>query len=152
MGRTRRKTLQNVHVYFVGSFYYVPAVVRRSNGVWVEVLPVIKGAQADRASLASALQFARERSGPAPEAATSWDGEGASVWEKAAQTLSVFWYDDGTLRIVPKRLEPLVVDPEDGKVMSGGWVNESDRAVSMPADAPVKDVTEAVIYLVREDH
>lgn len=147
MESLRRRILHNVHVYFMEMTFFIPTVVRQSNGIWRETPPVYCVPFAETEHFADAIQTAREASVIA-EPTAFWDGNGRKVWDDASLRWSLYWWDDGTLAIVPKYLIPLQSDPETGDILDGGWTDDKERTRVVPGETPPDQVAKLLVSFV----
>lgn len=144
MKGNKPKVLLNAHVYLVGSEFWIPTVVKKPSGVWTETRPVHVVDTTDLQALAAALARAKETSGAIRPEQAIWDGDASRVWESAEQRWSIYWYDNGTLAIVPKVLIPLELDPVTGDVLDGGWADDKEHTQILSDDAPMGQIAAAL--------
>ncbi len=145
MPAPKKRRVRYLHVYFLGGEYYVPTMVRLRNGPWAEALPVARGPQSDVAQLAADLAAAKARDPNAPGEPTFWKDEGPRVLARAEALWALYWYDDGTLCVMPTHHVPTILDPETGDTRRGGWVNEKEKAQILAGDTPFEQVVSMLV-------
>ncbi len=133
------KIIHNIHVYLVGDQFYLCTLVKESSGLWIEILPVTRCGR-DENELGAAIQQMKEHSIKGLNQFQPWNGENGSVWVNSKKFWSIYWYDDHSLAIVPKYPRTLETDPETGKILDGGWADDSDKKVVLAEDTSAREI------------
>jgi len=102
----------------------------------------------DQNGLCRALLAAKEASRKVATYERGWDGNRGKTWDTAERTCFLYWFDDGSIKIVPQVRIPEEIDEATGDVLSGGLVDQSDRAQTLGPDTPVEVVCDRMISML----
>jgi hypothetical protein len=145
MPQPRNPIIHNVHIYLYSGFWYIPTVVKRQNGFWVEIPPAEKIEKANNLDLTHAIQKAQKGSGQVFDQKQGWDGDSGKIWDFADSIIYVYWFSDGTIKIAPQMKGANVIDPETGKVHQGDLRSIKEKEQLFPQGTPLETIVAKLI-------
>lgn len=144
-----KRIMHNVHIYLFEKVWYIPTVVKRPNGFWVEMEPVQTVLQGNKQDLAAAIFEAQQASVKVQSAERGWDGDAGKIWGLAVFNCHIYWWSNGQVKMAPQHRIPGVVDLETGQQRQGEWRAIKEDEVIFPSNTQHETLVER-LYLFAE--
>jgi hypothetical protein len=133
---------------------YIVGLVQGPNIYWVEILPVHKVQSDNINEIASAIEDSRLISHPYTTQAQftqetkRWDGDSKKVWKEALRLISIRWFDDGSVLIVPK--EPFTPHDEPDLGEGVGWKRIRGAEIELASPVLPEVIARQIIVLISQ--